>query len=175
MTGFSLHPFPGQDSRGLAIHGTIERTERAIAISFLLQGNMNDIVLPTAPEPKRCDNLWQATCFEMFWGEEGKTRYWELNLAPTGAWNVYAFTDYRTEMRQEERIAEPVITTARTPDTFSLTAELEIANLHAAQSPLRIGISTVIQHQDNRLSYWALAHPAEKPDFHAPQTFLIRV
>lgn len=175
MTGFSLHPFPGQDSGGLSIHTTIERTNRAITLSFLLQGKTSDIVLPTATEPKRCDNLWQTTCLEMFWGEEGKKNYWELNLAPTGAWNIYAFTDYRTGMRQEERIGAPVVTTARTPDTFSLTAELEIANLHAAQSPLRIGISTVIQHQDNRLSYWALAHPAEKPDFHAPQTFLLRV
>lgn len=175
MTGFSLQPFPGQNSDGVTIRTTVERTERAITVSFLLQGNMDDIVLPAASEPKRRDNLWQATCFELFWGEEGKTNYWELNLAPTGAWNVYAFTDYRTGMRQEEQVAEPIITTARTPDTFSLTAELEIADLHAARAPLRIGISTVIQHQDNRLSYWALAHPAEKPDFHAPQTFLLRV
>jgi len=175
MTAFTLHPFPGQDPEGLIIHGVIERTDRTITLSFLLKGTMDNIVLPAAAGRQRCDNLWQSTCLEMFWGEAGKKNYWELNLAPTGAWNVYSFTDYRTEMRQEERVAEPFITTDRTPDSFSLTAEFEIADLHAIRTPLRIGISAVIRHQDNRLSYWAMAHPEGKPDFHAPQTFLLHV
>ncbi|MFA6900938.1 MAG: hypothetical protein WC256_12120, partial [Desulfurivibrionaceae bacterium] len=107
--------------------------------------------------------------------EEGEKNYWELNLAPSGAWNVYAFTEYRTGMRQEDRVGEPRIETARTPDTFSLTAELGIGTLHADNAPLRVGVSGVLQHRDTRLSYWALAHPEEKPDFHAPQFFLLRV
>lgn len=175
MTGFSLHPFPGQDSNGMTIQGTIERTDQALVLSFLLQGNLNDLVLPPAAKRNRCDNLWQSTCFEMFWAEEEKKNYWELNLAPNGGWNVYAFTDYRTGMQQEERVGEPHIETTRTPDSFSLTAELEIGTLHAENAPLRVGISSVLQHQDTRLSYWALTHPKEKPDFHAPQTFLLRM
>ena len=175
MTAFSLHPFPGQNSGGVIIQGAIERTDQTLVLSFLLQGNLDDLVLPTAAERKRCDNLWQATCLEMFWAEEGAKNYWELNLAPTGAWNVYAFTDYRTGMGQEERVGEPLIETARTPDTFSLTAELEIGTLHADNAPLRVGVSGVLQHRDSRLSYWALAHQKNKPDFHAPQSFLLRV
>lgn len=175
MTGFSLHPFPGQDSGGVTIHGAIERAPRAILLSFLLQGNLRDLVLPTAAERKRCDNLWQSTCLEMFWAEEGRKNYWELNLAPTGAWNVYAFAEYRTGMRQEDRIAEPLTETERTTDRFSLTTELEIGNLHASQDPLRVGISAVLQHTDTRLSHWALGHPEDSPDFHAPRTFLLRV
>ena len=175
MTGFSLHPFPGQDSGGMTIQGSIERTPESLAISFLLQGNLRDLVLPPTAERQRCDNLWQATCFEMFWAAAGATNYWELNLAPSGAWNVYGFTDYRTGMRQEERVAAPAIATSRTAESFSLTAELDITPLHTAQPPLRVGISAVCQHRDARLSYWALAHPEEKPDFHAPQTFLLRL
>ena len=175
MTIFSLHPFPGQNSGTVTIQGDIWRTDQALVLSFHLQGNLDDIILPTAAERTRCDNLWQATCLEMFWAEEGQKNYWELNLAPSGAWNVYAFTDYRTGMRREERVAEPRIETARTPDTFSLTAELGIGKLHAEHAPLRLGISAVLQHRDSRLSYWALAHPEDKPDFHAPQAFLLRV
>ena len=175
MTGFSLHPFPGQDPGGMSIQGTIERPPEALVLSFVLQGNLDDIVLPTAAERTRRDNLWQATCLEMFWAAEGEKNYWELNLAPNGAWNVYAFTEYRTEMRPEDRVEEPRIETARTSDTFSLTAELEIGKLHADNAPLRVGVSAVLQHRDTRLSYWALAHPEEKPDFHAPQSFLLRV
>lgn len=174
MTAFRLHPFPGQDSGTVTIQGTIKRTPEALALSFVLQGNLDDIVLPTAAERTRRDNLWQATCLEMFWAEEGQKNYWELNLAPGGAWNVYAFTDYRTGMQREERVAEPLTRISRTPDSFSLTVELGIGSLHAEHASLRVGISGVLKHRDARLSYWALAHPAEKPDFHAPQSFLLR-
>ena len=174
MTGFRQHPFPGQDSGGLSIQGTVERTPEALVLSFLLQGNLGDLILPAAPEGKRCDNLWQATCLELFWGEEGRKNYWELNLAPNEAWNVYAFTDYRTGMQREERIQEPPLKIQHTPDTFALTVELGIGSLHPNNAPLRVGISAMLEHRDARLSYWALAHPAEKPDFHAPQSFLLR-
>jgi len=175
MPEFSLHPFPDQDSGGVSIQGAIERTTQTIALSFLLQGTMDDLVLPSTTEQTRCDNLWQATCLEMFWAEEGAKNYWELNLAPTGAWNVYAFSDYRTGMRQEERVAAPAIATTRTPESFSLNAELDIASLHAANAPLRVGVSAILAHRDARLSYWALAHPEAKPNFHAPQSFLLRL
>ena len=175
MPEFSLHPFPGQDSGGVRIQGGIERTDQTLVLSFLLQGNLDDLVLPAASGWTRCDNLWQSTCLEMFWAEEGRKSYWELNLAPTGGWNVYAFTDYRTGMRQEERIAEPRIAINRTAESFAVRAELEIGKLQAGNAPLRIGVSGVLQHRDTRLSYWALAHPEEKPDFHAPQGFLLRV
>ncbi|MFA7348638.1 MAG: DOMON-like domain-containing protein [Desulfurivibrionaceae bacterium] len=174
MTTFSLHPFPGQDPGGVIIQGSIERTGQSLALSFLLQGNLRDLVLPPTAERQRCDNLWQSTCLEMFWAEEGQKNYWELNLASSGAWNLYAFTDYRTGMRREERIAEPLITMQATPDTFSLAAEVEIGDLRT-RLPLRVGICAVLLHRDNRLSYWALAHPAERPDFHTPQAFLLRV
>ncbi len=78
-------------------------------------------------------------------------------------------------MRQEERIAEPRIKTEHTAESFSLTAELEIGNLHPNSAPLRVGVSGVLKHRDSRLSYWALAHQEERPNFHAPRTFLLRV
>ena len=175
MTDFILHPFPGQSSGGVTIKGDLTRTQQTIVLSFVLQGNLGDIVLPAATTQRRDDNLWQATCLEMFWAEEGRKNYWELNLAPNGAWNVYAFADYRAEMRREERIAKPLTETTRTEESFALTAELEIGNLHGNNTPLRVGITAVLQHRDNRLSYWALAHPENKPDFHAPETFLLRM
>lgn len=174
MTNFRLHPFPGQDSGPVTIQGTIGRTPETIVLSFVLQGNMAGLVLPPAAERTRRDNLWQATCLEMFWAEEGQKNYWELNLAPSGAWNVYAFTDYRTGMEREERIQELLLKIQHTPDTFALTVELGIGSLHAEHASLRVGISAVLKHRDSRLSYWALAHPAEKPDFHSPQSFLLR-
>jgi hypothetical protein len=175
MPEFNLHSFPDQDSGGVTIQGAIKRTGQAIILSFLLQGNMDELVLPAATEQTRCDNLWQATCLEMFWAEEGTKNYWELNLAPIGAWNVYTFSDYRTGMRQEERMAAPAVITTRSAESFTLSAELNIAPLHTDNTPLRVGISAVLAHRDARLSYWALAHPEAKPNFHTPKAFLLRL
>ena len=175
MPEFNLHPFSGRDCGGVTIQGAVERTPQTIVLSFLLQGNLSDLVLPDATERTRRDNLWQSTCLELFWAEDGKKNYWELNLAPTGDWNVYAFTDYRTGMHQENRIADPLAQTEHTTDGFSLTATLETGNLHAGRTPIRVGVSAVLKHHDSRLSYWALAHPEARPDFHAPQAFLLRM
>jgi hypothetical protein len=35
----------------------------------------------------------------------------------------------------------------------------------------RIGLSAVIEEKNGMKSYWALAHPAGKPDFHHPACF----
>ena len=37
----------------------------------------------------------------------------------------------------------------------------------------RLGLSVVIETLDGAISYWALAHPSEKPDFHHPDSFIL--
>jgi hypothetical protein len=38
---------------------------------------------------------------------------------------------------------------------------------------LRLGLAAVIEDETSRLSYWALSHPAEKPDFHHADSFTV--
>jgi hypothetical protein len=38
--------------------------------------------------------------------------------------------------------------------------------------PWRYGLSAVIEEEGGNLSYWAIAHPEGKPDFHAPACFV---
>lgn len=40
---------------------------------------------------------------------------------------------------------------------------------------LQIGLSAVIEEMDGTKSYWALAHPAGKPDFHHPDCFTLEL
>jgi len=37
----------------------------------------------------------------------------------------------------------------------------------------RTALSAVIESADGTRSYWALAHPSDKPDFHHPDSFLL--
>ncbi|MBV1732472.1 MAG: hypothetical protein KUA38_09520, partial [Hydrogenophaga sp.] len=36
----------------------------------------------------------------------------------------------------------------------------------AAGAPLMLGLSAILETRDGQLSYWALHHPAARPDFH---------
>ncbi|MNC96867.1 hypothetical protein D3C83_143500 [compost metagenome] len=38
---------------------------------------------------------------------------------------------------------------------------------------LRLGICAVVEDRAQVLSYWALKHPAEKPDFHHADSFVV--
>ena len=38
-----------------------------------------------------------------------------------------------------------------------------------------LGLSAVLEEKDGTKSYWALAHPTEKPDFHAAGCFVARL
>lgn len=175
MSEFRLFPFPGQDGEGLSIEGSVRIKGLKLAFSFALRGGLADIILPPATEPGRRDGLWQSTCFELFWAEEERENYWELNLAPSGAWNVYAFTAYRAGMGQEERVPPPRIRTRRTTGGFLLAALLDLKGLSARMPALRLGISAIIARRDGSLGYWALSHPGNRPDFHDPRGFLLKL
>jgi len=50
---------------------------------------------------------------------------------------------------------------------FTLGAEVPAGWLpDAADRSWSLGLSAVIESADGRLSYWALRHPAPRPDFH---------
>ncbi|WP_262422764.1 hypothetical protein [Brevundimonas denitrificans] len=58
----------------------------------------------------------------------------------------------------------PIIVTRQTPETVVLTADVVLP----PDADGRIGLTAVIETLDGATSYWALAHPAEKPDFTIP-------
>ena len=49
------------------------------------------------------------------------------------------------------------------------------ALLSLPPGPARLGLTAVIEEAGGRLSYWALRHPAERPDFHDAGGFALEV
>lgn len=117
---------------------------------------------------ERVDGLWRTTCFEAFAGVSAG--YAEYNLSPSGAWAAYAFDDYRQGMSPLDQAA-PMIVTRRAADLFVLTADVVLPR----GVDERIGLSAVIETLDGVISYWALAHPSDKPDFHHPDSFVLEL
>ena len=60
----------------------------------------------------------------------------------------------------------PVITPRRGGDV--LFCDVAIASATLPPLPRRYGLTAVLEEAGGVKSYWALAHPAEKPDFHDP-------
>jgi len=71
--------------------------------------------------------------------------------------------------------APPDIRVHAGEDTLTLEATLDLSWLARSQTGvgLRLGLAAVIEDRAQVLSYWALKHPAEKPDFHHADGFVI--
>ena len=118
-------------------------------------------------EPERADELWRTTCFEAFLRPLGEEAYQEWNFAPSGKWASYQFSAYRENMEPAEVGSDPYI---RLEDNFTWWA-LGATIAIPADTNWELGLSAVLEEKDGTKSYWALAHPTEKPDFHAPGCF----
>jgi hypothetical protein len=148
-------------------------TGHQLRLVYRLSGDPQSILWP-APQPRqRADGLWRHTCFEAFLQAPGG-EYWEYNLSPSGAWAAYGFTRYRTDMQPLSQDLSPGIVCESGAHSFQLSATLDLRWL-AARHPLaalRLGLSAVIEDGARGLSYFALKHPAEKPDFHHADSFV---
>ncbi len=128
-------------------------------------------VIPEPTGPVRTDGLWETTCFEAFLRGEGEEGYREWNFAPSGQWAGYDFNGYRADRTDAELASPPYV---RMEDNFTwwaLGATIAIgADVH-----WQLGLSAILEERDGTKSYWALAHSAEEPDFHAADCFVARL
>ena len=139
-----------------------------LRVRWRIEGSQGLVVPPFAGRG-RADELWQTTCFELFLKPDGQPEYVELNLSPSERWNAYDFTAYRWGMAERPFPREPECT-LRLGSSFAIfDAAIPVAGLPGAECAM--GISAVIEEQDGVKSFWALAHPDAKPDFHAPACF----
>jgi hypothetical protein len=54
---------------------------------------------------------------------------------------------------------------------MELHATVDLSGCVAANGGLHLALAAVIEDQDQHKSYWALAHPSERPDFHHADAF----
>lgn len=172
---FSLIPFPAGDIPEVTINGMVDRQNNNLTVRYLLAGNLSAIFLPSPiTNPARKDELWQTTCFEFFIAGKNSPRYWEINLSPSGDWNVYVMDVYRqVNMRKESRIEQLKFQVQKDEEGFSLETELDMSPIIPEALPIEMGITTVIQSNSGRVSYWALTHSRPEADFHWRHSFVL--
>ncbi|HEU4779412.1 MAG TPA: DOMON-like domain-containing protein [Steroidobacteraceae bacterium] len=146
-------------------------------LTYRLSADLDALRLPEPRPPVRTDGLWRHTCFEAFIGHCGASDYWEFNFSPSGAWAAYHFSAYREGMAPLLKGAPPAITPRIGVESVELSVMLDLSWLvrSAAGVGLRLGLAAVVEDKARVLSYWALKHPAEKPDFHHADSFVVEL
>src|ERR1051325_5247358 len=139
-----------------------------LALSYVLHGNVTELRLPPVTPPARSHALWQHTCFEVFVGTTAGAAYYEFNFAPSTQWAAYRFTGHRSGMRVATEIGAPRIETQSAPDRYALRASFHMDELSGLPRDLgwRLGLAAITEDARGGKSYWALAHPPGKADFH---------
>ena len=165
-----LHP----DSRGFAPArievGIARPLANSLILSYIVIGKISEVCMPPVIRSARSDELWRHTCFEAFVRASSEAGYYEFNFAPSTQWAVYRFDGYRSGMRLAAEIGAPRIEVQSDSERYTLRATVE-----PGDAPWRLGLAAVIEERSGDKSYWALAHPPGKPDFHHSDGFALEI
>jgi len=144
-----------------------------LLLSYVVHGDIDQLRLPPLAASARADELWQHTCFEAFVGTAAGAAYYELNFAPSMRWAAYRFESYRSGMRIATEIGAPRIEVQSAPGRYTLQASLDLDTLSALprDGGRRLGLAAITEDSVGGKSYWALAHPPGKADFHHVDCF----
>lgn len=161
--------------RGIEVE-VARRPDGGISLHYLVSGAIEDVELPALEAPVRAHQLWEHSCFELFIRPAPGEAYCEFNFAPSRQWAAYRFRRHRSGMADIE-IGAPAIECSREPNIFAIRVELDLAGVPelAEGGPWQINVSTIIEETNGRKSYWALAHPPGKADFHNPDCFVLQL
>lgn len=156
---------------------------RSLLLAYVVTGQISDLAMPPVTGAARTDQLWRHTCFEAFVRSPPDAAYYEFNFAPSTQWAAYRFSGYRSGMRVAADVNAPRIAVETSPERYVLRASLELdgvlpsasAGGNGAGAIWRLGLSAVIEEATGHQSYWALAHPPGKADFHHSDCFALEV
>lgn len=171
----TLSPHPGSPGPDLSLRVRATRPRpNSLEVTYEVTGNIGSLKVPGWVSRKRADELWRTTCFEAFIARPCGG-YVEINLSPSGLYAVYGFSGYREEMEALAGVEVRDTVTELDEERLMLTTTLDLDRLNLGEGPWRMGLSTVIETDEGAISYWALAHPSDKPDFHHPDSFVLEL
>ena len=163
-------PAPGVHSFEVGLEGT---PESGLRLDFEIRADPASVRWPASRTPAFRDGLWHHSCLELFAAAVGGA-YREFNFSPSGEYALYDFDAYRSGMRPVTPRQEPRIHARSSAASWSVEAGVpaDLLMLPAGAAHL-LGVTAVIEAGDGTLSYWAVHHPAAKPDFHHRGGFVI--
>ena len=172
----TCHPeTPTRAVRGISAR--VRRAPGSLAVSYVVEGDLDRMRVPARRTPRVGSRLWQHTCCEVFIASKDLPGYHEFNLSPSGEWAQYTFDGYRKPAADESSAGGPApqIAVRAGGGRLELDAVISLDRLPAVHpgGAVSLALSAVIEDSEGVLSYWALRHPPGKPDFHHPEGFAL--
>lgn len=146
-----------------------------LRLIFRIAGDLSQLALPEPGESRRSDDLWRHSCCEAFIRKPPRIEYYEFNFSPSTAWAIYRFSAYRSPLPEPSIQNSPQILPTAASQVFELDVVLDLNGLGLGTMGLELGLATVIESRAGELSYWALAHPPGRPDYHHPDSFALTI
>jgi hypothetical protein len=172
---FSLSRHPGTPCEAIdRIDAVVEARGRRLRLGYHVQGRIGDLVIPERRAGRRMDELWRTTCLEAFAQPVPGEAYCEVNASPSTDWAAYQFDRYRDGMRALELEQAPVVDAEAEADLLRVEVALILPEV-LVPGVWRLGLSAVIEERGGAKSYWALAHPPGRPDFHHADSFVVEM
>lgn len=140
-----------------------------IVVDYRIMGDIQKLRVPNAGMRIDPDRLWEHTCCEMFVAPARGEAYVEWNFSPTGQLARFDFVSYRRRSPSSAPAAARVSIAAQ-PAELRLEAR---APLGSSGDSVRISLTAVIEDAAGGLSYWAMRHPCDRPDFHHRDGFSV--
>lgn len=170
-----LHPHPSGQGGGMRRVAAAARVgaEGALTLTYRLEWEAGFLRLPVMPGGGRHNNLWHHTCLEAFLQAAGQASYHELNFSPAGAWAAYRFSGFREGMQDLPLSLPPVQRIDQGPEHLYMECQLPPEALPG--EALRISLTAILEDRDGGLHFWALHHPAPRPEFHDRRGFVLEL
>lgn len=165
---------PTKENSNIQVSAGCEMTKNLIHVLFHIEGEIGSIIFSSESSPPTFkDKLWTKTCFEVFVSEHKKDSYSEWNLSPSKDWAFFSFDRYRNAITKPQ-LSPGEISIEKKSDEYLYEAYLPVEKGRPKRE-LDIGLTAVTESKGGELSYWALFHLGDKPDFHRRDSFSWRL
>lgn len=170
----SLRPFEiNAITKDVQLQVDVQRDGSLLMCEFTLLDPKSSVILKSGIfGNQRKKELWKSTCLEIFWKRKEEEKYWEFNLSSDLNWNIFSFDQYRQPQEREDLAFKSVNFSKKSSTPVKFYIELDLALSGIVQEKIQVGITSVLEHNNQQKSYWALTHKGEKPDFHLKESFI---
>lgn len=172
MTTHTLIPYEKTSSPLINIECELISRDDAFFVSYKLTGDLKSIDLGTEPHHARIIKLWEKTCFELFIKNK-KDQYMEFNFSPVFEWNAFFFDKKGDALQEFEKMASVKMDILHSMEVFKVIVEIKKSQFPEDffTEGMSAGLTTVLKERAGRLSYWALSHEDQRPNFHDFKSF----
>jgi hypothetical protein len=177
---FQLTPFNKETNQDVSITGSIGFLSGELHVQYTLHqashANTSPALWPSAKQTAcRRDGIWRSTCMELFISTPSMQRYWEYNFSPSGDWNIYQLSGYRSNLQADASCRQPSITQRTQSGDYELAVITQLPPALIHQQDLILAITAVVEQRYGQLSYWALQHGGSEADFHRRDGFQLHL